>query len=217
MNIKIEGIEKLTNSLKPSIFSKAINATINEVVGGSLSKSRTQIKKKWNIDLKNDGGTWKFQNKTTGETKKRSGIIKIIKATNSRGYVEIVVTGEPINLSLFSFSYNEELRNKKTFKQKRAVAKKAQKDVNRGKVRVKILKTKTTTLPKSFWATMKSGHKGIFTRIPSSKKIVENRSITPTSMFKQIDFESILTKDISEKLAGRFSHNLSRITNGYWK
>lgn len=217
MNIKIDGIEKLQNNLTPAMFKKAYNATINEIVSGALSKSRTQIKKKWNIDLKNDGGTWKFQNKTTGETKKRSGTIRIIKATNSRGYVEIIVTGTPINLSLFSFSYNEEVRSKKTFKQKRAVAKRAQKDANRGKVRVKIIKTKTTTLPKSFWATMKSGHKGIFTRIPSSKKIVENRSIAPTSMFKQIDFENILRKDISEKIAGRFSHNLSRITSGYWK
>jgi|GEM_PF-4666901 len=217
MSIKIDGIERLQSNLKPETFKKAYNATINEIVNGALSKSRTQIKKKWNIDLKNDGGTWKFQNKTTGETKKRSGTIRIIKATNSRGYVEIIVTGEPINLSLFSFSYNEEVQNKKTFKQKRAVAKRAQKDANRGKVRVKIIKTKTTTLPKSFWATMKSGHKGIFTRIKSSRKIVENRTITPTSMFKQIDFESILKKDISEKIAGRFSHNLSRITSGYWK
>lgn len=217
MSIKLEGFENLKKNLDPNMFDKAFNATLNEIVAGAVSKSRTQIKKKWNIDLKNDGGSWKFQNKTTGETKKRSGAIKIIKATNKRGYVEIVVTGEPINLSLFSFSYSEETRNKKTFKQKRAVAKKAQKDANRGKVRVKIIKTKTTTLPKSFWATMKSGHKGIFTRVPSSRKIMENRSITPTSMFKQIDFESILKKDITEKLAGRFSHNLSRITNGYWK
>lgn len=62
---------------------------------------------------------------------------------------------------------------------------------------------------------MKSGHKGIFQRVgKSSLPILEKKTITPQSMFKQVDFESMLSKDLDEKLISGFKHNLERKMKG---
>lgn len=212
--------EKIKQSISKDVFDKAFIATSNELFNGSFSKARTQIKRKWNIDIKQENKEWAFANKSTGKTNKRNGRMKLTRANVNNKYITLDIVGTPLNLSLFEYTWNKEVQSKKTFKAKRKVVNKRNKldKLTKNRVRVKILKSKITTLESAFVATMKNGHIGIFERFENkSLPILEKRTITPQSMFKQIDFENILQKDFDDRLMNRFKHNLNRLTNGYWK
>jgi hypothetical protein len=221
MSIKIEGLEELQKALDPKMFDKVFRATANEIVNGAFKKSHTQIKKKWNIDIKKeDKNDWAFAHKTTGKTNKRNGRMRIYRATQKDNSIYIHISGTPINLSLFEYTWNMEVQSKKTFKAKKRVAKQKSKlnKVSQGKVRVKIKKNEITTFKNAFVATMKNNHKGIFQRSSkSSLPILEKRIISAPSMFEQVNFKRILEQDVNDKMVKRFTHHLNRYSKGYWK
>lgn len=220
MQIDLKDLEKLKENITGELFDKAFIATSNEIVEGAFKKTITQIKKKWNIDIKKEGKEWAFANKSTGKTNKRNGRMQITRARISDRYIALDIMGTPLNLSLFEYTWNQEVKSKKTFKAKRKVVKGMNKldKVSRNKVRVKVLKGEVTTLESAFVATMSNGHVGIYQRYKSKRlPILEKRTITPASMFEQVDFESILNKDFNEKIISRFNHNLDRLSHGYWK
>lgn len=220
MGIKVQGLEEIKKALDPKLFEKVHRVSVNEVVGYAFTEAKKEIKGKWNIDIKKDGKEWAFASKQTGKMNKRNGRMKIIKASQKKDYILIEIAGTPLNLSLFEYSWNMEVQSKKKFKTKRAVAKKKAKlsKVQQGRVRVKILKGQVTTLKSAFVATMNSGHRGIFQR-KSNKPlpILEKRTISPQSMFKEVDFERILDRKLKKNLLKRFNHNLNRLSGGYWK
>lgn len=212
-------LKKLNANISKEVFDKTFITTMNEIFVGSFAKARTQIKKKWNIDIKQESKEWAFANKSTGKTNKRNGRMKLTRASIGSQYIILDIVGTPLNLSLFEYTWTQEIESKKSFKSAMRVIKKKNKldKVSQGKVRVKILKSEITTLKSAFVATMSNGHVGIYQRFNKSKlPILEKRIITPQSMFVQVDFEKILDKDLNEKVFSRFSHNLNRLTNGYW-
>ena len=219
-SIKLDGLDELKRTLDPQLFERVHRVTVNEIVGGAFKKSQTQIKKKWNIDIKKDGKDWAFANKNTGKTNKRNGRMRLYKATAKDNYLIIHISGTPLNLSLFEYTWKQEVSSTKSLKKKRAIGKqmKSLGKIGRGRVRVKIKKSEVTTFKSAFVATMKSGHRGIYQRVAkNSLPILEKRIITPQSMFKQIDFEKLLQKDLNEKLEKRFMHNLDRALQKQWK
>ena len=219
-SIKIEGLEEIRKALDPKLFEKVHRVTVNEIVNASFKKSHTQIKKKWNIDIKKDGQEWAFAHKNTAKTNKRNGRMRIYNATIKNDYLIIHISGSPLNLSLFEYTWKQEVSATKSLKKKRTIGKRMKSlgKVGRGRVRVKIKKNEVTTFKSAFVSTMKSGHKGIYQRVAKrSLPILEKRVISAPSMFEQIDFKGILKKDMDEKLEKRFMHNLSRATKGYWK
>jgi len=221
-NIVMDGLDELRKQLDPDIFNKAFNTTANEIVTSVFNKSKTQIKKKWNIDIKSQGkNTWAFASKTTGKVNKRNGHMRIIKATKKDGNIYVWVQGTPLNLSLFEYSWKQEVSSTKSLRKKKAIGKKMKSlgRKGRGLVRVKILKSEVTTLKSAFVATMnRSGHKGVFQRSSkSSLPILEKRTVTPTTMFEQVGFNKMLDDAINERLLSRFEHNLERLSSGYWK
>lgn len=220
IQIDSKELEELTKNISAELFDKVFITTSNEIVASSFSKARTQIKKKWNIDIKQENKEWAFANKSTGKTNKRNGRMQLTRAKINDRYITLDIAGSPLNLSLFEYTWNQEVNSKKTFKSKRKVIKKKNKfeKVNKNKIRIKILKSQTTVLENAFISLMPNGHRGIFQRYHNkSLPILEKRTVTPTSMFEQIDFESILNKEFNEKISARFSHNLNRLTNGFWK
>lgn len=220
IEIDYKEFQKLEENISKEIFNKTFIVTANEIFNGSFSKARTQIKKKWNIDIKQENKEWAFANKSTGKTNKRNGRMKLTRANVNNQYIILDISGTPLNLSLFEFTWTQEIESKKTFRSAMKVIKKMNNldKVNKNKVRVNILKSQTTTLESAFVGTMNNGHRGIFERLGSKRlPILEKRIITPQSMFKQIDFENILEKDFNERMLGRFTHNLNRLNNGYWK
>lgn len=220
IEIDYKELEKLKENISKEVFNKTFTATVNEIFNNSFSKARTQIKKKWNIDIKQENKEWVFTNKSTGKTNKRNGRMKLTRANVNNKYIILDISGTPLNLSLFEFTWTQEIEAKKTFKSAMKVIKKMHNmdKLNKNKVRVNILKSQITTLESAFVATMKNGHIGIFERLGSKRlPILEKRTITPQSMFKQVDFENILEKDFDEKMLSRFFHNLERLSNGYWK
>lgn len=219
ISFNFENFEDIKKNTSPELFNKSLITTVNEIFNSSFSKARTQIKKKWNIDIKQEGREWAFANKSTGKTNKRNGRMRLTRASIGSQYIILDIVGTPLNLSLFEYTWTQEIESKKTFKSAMKVIKKKNKldKVSQNKVRVKILKSETTTLESAFIATMSNGHIGIYQRYNNSKlPILEKRTITPQSMFIQVDFENILNKDVNEKIFDRFSHNLNRLTNGYW-
>lgn len=212
--------EELKKSIKPELFDKAFIATSNEIAEGAFKKAMTQIKNKWNIDIKKENKEWAFANKSTGKTNKRNGRMQLTRARVSDRYITFDIMGTPLNLSLFEYTWTQEIESKKSFKSAMGVIKKKHKldKIGQNKVRIKILKSQITTLESAFIATMPNGHKGIFQRYNSKRlPMLEKRTIAPASMFEQVDFESILNKDFNEKIISRFSHNLNRLSDGYWK
>ena len=219
-SIKLDGLDELKRTLDSQLFERVHRVTVNEIVGGAFKKSQTQIKKKWNIDIKKDGKDWAFANKRTGKTNKRNGHMRLYKATAKNNYLLIDITGTPLNLSLFEYTWKQEVSSTKSLKKKKAIGKRMKSlgKVERGRVRVKIRKDEVTTFKSAFVATMKSGHRGIYQRVAKGPlPILEKRTITPQSMFKQIDFEKMLQKDMDEKLANRFMHNLDSYLKKKWK
>ena len=215
MGIEIDGLKELERSLDPKLFNSVFTSTSNEVITGAINKAKTQIKKKWNIDIvKASTNEWAFANKNTGKTNKRNGRLKVYKATVKDGSYYLHISGTPLNLSLFEFTWKQEVSSTKSLKKKKAIGKqmKALGKKGRNRVRVKIHKKHITTLKTAFMATMKSGHTGIFQR--KGNKIIEKRSITPQSMFKQVDFDKILSDHIDANLIKRFMHNLERKAGG---
>jgi len=220
MQIDFKELEKLKENITAELFDKAFITTSNEIADGAFKKAMTQIKKKWNIDIKKEDKEWAFANKSTGKTNKRNGRMQLTKARVNDRYITLDIMGTPLNLSLFEYTWTQEIESKKSFKSAMGVIKKKHKldKISQNKVRIKILKSQITTLESAFIATMPNGHKGIFQRYNSKRlPILEKRTIAPASMFEQIDFESILNKDFNEKIISRFTHNLDRLSNGYWK
>lgn len=222
-SIKLEGInglDDLQKVLNPKLFEKIQTTTVNEIVNASFKKSMTQIKKKWNIDIKKDGKEWAFAHKNTGKTNKRNGRMRIYNATAKNDYLIIHIYGSPLNLSLFEYTWKQEVSATKSLKKKKTIGKRMKSlgKVGRGRVRVKIKKSEVTTFKSAFVSTMKSGHKGIYQRVAkSSLPILEKRVISAPSMFEQIDFKGILKKDMDEKLEKRFMHNLERYLSRGWR
>lgn len=220
MQIDFKDLEKLKENITGELFDKAFIATSNEIAEGAFKKAITQIKNKWNIDVKKEGKEWAFANKSTGKTNKRNGRMQITRARISDRYITLDIMGTPLNLSLFEYTWTQEIESKKSFKSAMKVIKKKHTldKISQNKVRVKVLKGEVTTLESAFVATMSNGHVGIYQRYKSKRlPILEKRTITPASMFEQVDFESILNKDFNEKIISRFTHNLDRLSNGYWK
>ena len=215
--IKIDGLEDIQKTLDKTLFDKVFTTTSNEIITGAINKAKTQIKKRWSIDLvKANSNEWAFANKGTGRTNKRNGRLKIHKATLKNGYYYLHISGTPLNLSLFEFTWKQEVSATKSLKKKKSIGKqmKVLGRKGRGSVRVKIQKKHITTLQTAFVATMKNGHRGIFQRRSNGNGILEKRSITPQSMFKQVDFNQILSDHINANLMKRFMHNLERKTGG---
>jgi len=217
MGIEIEGLKDLKRTLDPKLFDSVFTTTSNEIITAAINKSKTQIKKRWNIDIvKANTNEWAFANKNTGKTNKRNGRLRVHKATIKDGSYYLLVSGTPLNLSLFEFTFKQEVAATKSLKKKRAIGKqmKILGKKGRGMVRVQIQKKHITTLRTAFVATMKSGHTGIFQNRRNGKGILEKRSITPQSMFKQVDFNKILSDHIDANLMKRFMHNLEKKTAG---
>lgn len=220
ISIEGQGLELLKAQLDPTVFTKIHRTTVNEIVNNSFKKSHKEIKGKWNIEIKKDGRDWVFANKQSGKFGKRNGRMRITRATIRSNTVIIDIIGTPLNLSLFEYSWNMEVQSKKKFSTKRKVAqKKARLDKKtRGKIRVKILKGQVKTLDHVFAAVMANGHRGIFRRKTNRPSpIAEQRVISPVSMFEQIDFDSLVSKEFDSNMLKRFNHNLERWSNGYWK
>ena len=69
MGIKIDGLIDLQKTLDPKLFDSVFTTTSNEIITGAINKAKTQIKKRWSIDLvKESKNNWAFANKGTGKT-----------------------------------------------------------------------------------------------------------------------------------------------------
>ncbi|SHO50073.1 phage tail protein [Anaerocolumna xylanovorans] len=181
----IEDVEKRLGNMKkeaPAVVSRAINRAIQNVKKNMGKETSSRY----------------FI--TSGEVKKT---VNVTKATKSRLKAAAISQGGGIALSKFKVNpgtpvrYRGKSRSPKVYKagvKKSGGAKPLDGD------------------PKSFVAVMKSGHKGVFTRISGDGlPIKQNYGPSVPQMVKNEDIMKIINKDANETLKKRIDAEVSNI------
>jgi len=227
IDFKVKGMSEVTKMLNKESWDKAFTATANEMATKSFAKARTQVKKKFNINIKTEGkNKWAFASKDTGKVNVRNGHFHLFKSTKNKPFIIIEVGGKPANLSLFAKNMlSSPLRTKK---KKKREDKRAKQSKSLRRVRVEVHKNKVTSLKSAFFASMPTKnsnirHMGVFQRKGKERtstgkiRLLEKRVISNQSMFKQVGFEKILQDHVKDNLQKRFMHNFNRKMKGKWK
>jgi len=213
--VDFPAIADIIEDLNEEAHMKAFDDAANDVFLRATSKVVTQIKKKFNLgSVKENPYTWAFSSKLTGRTRKKSGRIRFFKKTAKNGSIKILIRGESIDSYLFNYGIPERIKATKSEKRKASLTRKYNKMSKRDKKKpvVKILRSgRVTTLDHAFFATMKSGHTGIFFRHSGEKKkINESRVITLVSMLHQVNYDKIYDDHYKANMPKRYEHYLKR-------
>lgn len=200
----------IQQEIDPELHREVFIKTANDVVLRSIPKTNTQLKNKWNLLMKKQGSyDWVVASKIDKTYSKRGGHLRFRGASTSRQLIQITMDGSPINDKRFDASFAKQILASKGLKKQKAIIKRAGKlsKGERNRPRVKILKHGgVTPLHKAFYAKMKSGHEGIFRK--KGGKMIELRTITLPSMFKQLDYDALLDTHYKENVTKRYDHYL---------
>jgi hypothetical protein len=211
LKFEIKGFDEIKKALDKKVWDRAFKATCNDVARQAFTEARKEIKKNWEINIaKISTNHYAFKSKQTGEIKKTSGHLFIKPAFKNDRFIEIAAASEEgIPLILFPNTFMVKRENGRVVN----ITKKT-KITHDDKliIKAKIKKNKTIILKENaFYATMKSGHTGIFVR-PTKKRlpILEKRVVSARTMFEQVGFEKILMKKWNEKANERMEFWLNR-------
>lgn len=197
----------------PQVHKAVFTRAANDVILRSIPKLNTQIKRKWNLVMTPRGKyDWVVASALDRSASSAGGKINFRAASVERPLITITMDGSPINDMRFNYSFAAEVKAAMGLKKQAKIIKKmnktSEKDLKRP--RVKILKGgSTTTLHNAFYATMPTGHTGIYRRKSGEKKkMMELRTITLPSMFKQLKYNSMLEAHFQENMTKRYDHYL---------
>lgn len=217
LEIKFPTLIDILQETDPALHTKVFVDAANDIAFRALSKTNSKIKRKWNLEFKKTTAyDWMIASKVDNKYSKRRGYVNFKSSKVERPLIEISMSGSPINDKRFDYKFDTEMQLlANNVKKSQALTKRTAKLLKKDKFalnrpRVKILKSKSATmLTKAFYATMKSGHSGIFRRMEDGK-IIELRTITLASMFEQVDYASIFEQHHKDNMTKRYDHYLSK-------
>lgn len=213
LKIDYQSIIDVQQELDPNLHREVFMKASNDVVLRSIPKANTKLKRKWNIQMRQDDTfNWTLASSIDGSFSKRGGFINFSSASHGKPVIVIKLDGHSIPDKRFDFSFDSQIVSLSNNKKKRQVVinkKNKASGVDRKRPRVKILKKDAgaVLLNKAFYAKFKSGHEGIFRR--KGRKLIELRTITLPSMFEQINYEqTILPDHFQQNMVKRYEHYL---------
>jgi hypothetical protein len=188
--LELKGYDRLRNMLDPKNVDKAARMATNTALTRGKAEAARAIYARWNI--------------------KKADInraVSALKATAGGRNAMITVKGRPMLLTYFGAKWHRGMSV--TTRQRSTLRRRA---TGRSGVFVDIMRGGDTThKPHAFIAAMRSGHIGVFERIPGSKmrgknkeQIVERKTITMASMFGQPEVMDPTLDRIQESLDNEF-------------
>jgi hypothetical protein len=188
--LELKGYDRLRNMLDPKNVDKAARMATNTAITRGKAEAARAIYARWNMK-KSD------INRAT----------QALKATAGGRSAMITVKGRPMSLTYFGAKWYR--GRSVTTRQRSSLRRRA---TGRSGVFVDIMRGGDTThKPHAFIAAMRSGHIGVFERIPGSKmrgknkeQIVERKTITMASMFGQPEVMDPTLDRIQESLDNEF-------------
>jgi hypothetical protein len=188
--LELKGYDRLRNMLDPKNVDKAARMATNTALTRGKAEAARAIYARWNI--------------------KKADInraVSALKATAGGRNAMITVKGRPMSLTYFGAKWHRGMsvttRHRSTLRRRATGRSGVFVDIMRG--------GDTTHKPHAFIAAMRSGHIGVFERIPGSKmrgknkeQIVERKTITMASMFGQPEVMDPTLDRIQESLDNEF-------------
>lgn len=191
VNVKVKGLKEAMAMFDPKKVKKAAASALKKVAQQARTEASSVIREKYDI--------------------KKSDLDKKIEVRapryGSEELVAYVTISSKRGISLIYFSAKNIKGNKVTTRKVSKVLKRA--PGTQG-VFVRILKDgKVAHLPKSFIATMKSGHIGVFVRKRGSGKILERSLVTESTLFKSKRTIDAIQKKVSEQWPKVFQQEMN--------
>lgn len=188
--LELKGYDRLRNMLDPKNVNKAASMATNTALTRGKAEAARAIYARWNI--------------------KKADInraVSALKATAGGRTAMITVKGQPMSLTYFGAKWYRGLSV--TSRQRSTLRRRA---TGQSGVFVDIIRGGDTThKPHAFIAAMRSGHIGVFERMPGSKmrvknkeQIVEHKTITMANMFGQPEVMDPTLDRIQESLDEEF-------------
>lgn len=203
ITVKLEGLKEALESMDPKRVNRAASTALAKVAKSAVSTCSAEIRQIYNV--------------------KKGDLDPRIKLTPPRAdnlTAIITISGRSMSLSYFGAKKLAGARVISRGKDglKVAVRKRAAKSQG---VQVSVLKGKRTQLPQAFMARMKSGHIGVFRRIPGStmqsrshyngthaEKIAEKAVVSIGYMARSAKVQPVILKKINESWVKIFPHEL---------
>lgn len=196
ITVKVEGLDKVMAALDPKRMTKAIAQSLNDAARAGRTEAGREIRKKWNIKA----------DKVNAELKN----IRFASAENMTAVIQ--AKGRPISLTYYGAKEVRDMRGRGVLVQTRKSGKIVKRTNAARGVSVQIERGKTTRLPKSFIATTKSGHIGVFRRLGKSRlPITDMATVTIATMFGQERVQAATIKAVKTKWEERLKHHIERM------
>jgi hypothetical protein len=197
MSLDLDKLE-LFKAIDPHGFTEAFVASANEVAHDTVAILGNRVQDKWNINIaETQANRFEVRSILDGTANSRGSTMTIRPAqkNNPSGTISLTFKGYPINLSRFVTDW--EPARLKRHSSSRSYSVKSP-----PRVKIERQHRRSIIIKKSFTATMKSGHKGVFqrNRDGANHKILELRTITLPSMLHQIG----ITKTLGEEIDANF-------------
>ena len=195
ISVKVEGLSEMQKALDPRRASKAGMLAINDAARAGRTEAGRAIRTRWNI--KADKLNAELRNVTFASNDSLTAIIQ--------------AKGKPISLTYFGAKEVRDIKGRGVLVQNRKSGKMVKRTKSARGVSVQIERGRITQLPKSFIATVKSGHIGVFRRLEKSRlPIIDMATVTIATMFGQEKVQAATIKAVKAKWAERLQHHFDR-------
>lgn len=189
-DLELKNYEMFRAMFDPRKVDKAAQMALNSAVTRGKAEAARQLTARWNLKRADVGRA-----------------TRVIKASKNAGVATITISGRPLSLTYFGAQW---FRGQRVTSRKSSSVRK--RPTGRSGVFVDILRGEPTThKPHAFIATMKSGHIGVFERVPGSRmkskdkeQIIERKTITIASMFGQPEIMDPTIDHIGQHLDQEF-------------
>jgi len=196
ISVKLEGLKEVLAALDPKRATKAASMALNDAARAGRAEAGREIRRKFNIKA----------DKLNSELRN----VRFASADSLTAMIQ--AKGKPISLTYFGAKEVRDIKGRGVLVQTRKSGRMMKRSRSARGVSVQITKGKTTSLPKSFIATTKSGHIGVFRRIGKSRlPIVDMATITIATMFAQENVQAVTINAVKAKWAERLQHHFDRL------
>lgn len=196
ISVKVEGLKELLAALDPKRASKAAFMALNDAARAGRTVAAREIRSKFNI-----------------KTDKLNTELKNVKFASADSLIAVIqAKGRPISLTYYGAKEVREVKGRGVLVQTRKSGKIMKRSRATRGVTVQITRGRITTLQKSFIATTKSGHIGVFRRLSKSRlPIMDMATVTIATMFGQEKVQAATIKAVKTKWAERLKHHIERM------
>lgn len=198
-NIKLEGLDEALATLDPKLVGPAARRSVNIVTKSGRTAASDQIRKVWNI-----------------KKAELDARINVVEARATQTGAQIIFGGRGIATAYFdAVQFTANVARRVT---KKGTTTKARKKVYELQgVRTEVKVGKRVELPGAFLVKLKSGHVGVFHRLPGTRmrkknkeQILEKGVVSVATMFKQPRVYAAFLNRVYEQWQKVFPHELEQ-------